>query len=268
MPSLTAPIDELAISQAIVESFAQDFFASLRLDVAIVGAGPAGLTAARKIAQAGLRVAVFERHLYVGGGMWGGGMLFPRVVVQPQARELLEEVGVRLQPWREGYLTADSVEAVTKCAAAALDAGAKIWVGMEVEDVVIRENDRVAGVVVNWEAVKLAGLHVDPLALLAQVVIDATGHDAQICRTVVRKIPGARLDSLDGGVPGERPMWADQGEAALVANTKEVYPGLIVAGMATNAVAAQPRMGAIFGGMLLSGKRAAELAIQAVRKSA
>ncbi len=34
---------------------------------------------------------------------------------------------------------------------------------------------------------------------------------------------------------------------AIIENTKEVYPGLIVAGMATNAVFGAPRMGPIFG---------------------
>ena len=43
-----------------------------------------------------------------------------------------------------------------------------------------------------------------------------------------------------------------------------VCPGLLVAGMAANAVFNAPRMGAIFGGMLLSGKKAAELAIKLV----
>ncbi|MBA7660672.1 Thiamine thiazole synthase [subsurface metagenome] len=55
-------------------------------------------------------------------------------------------------------------------------------------------------------------------------------------------------------------MWAEVGERELVANTGEVYPGLLVAGMAVNAAFGLPRMGAIFGGMLLSGKKAAELA--------
>jgi len=56
-------------------------------------------------------------------------------------------------------------------------------------------------------------------------------------------------------------MWAERGEAEILDNTREVYPGLLVAGMAANAVFGSPRMGAVFGGMLLSGKRAAELAL-------
>ena len=255
-----SPLDEATISQLIVESFARDFVESLRLDVAIVGAGPSGLTAARLLARDGLKVAVFERHLYVGGGMWAGGMLFPRIIVEEQARSLLDDVGVKMEAWRPGYLVADAVEAVAKCTAAALEAGARIWVGVTVEDVVIREQNRIAGVVINWQAVELAGMHVDPLAILAPVVIDATGHDAEVCRTVVRKIPGVRLESPTGAVPGECSMWAEVGESVLVENTREVCPGLIVAGMAANAVAAGPRMGAVFGGMFLSGQKAAELA--------
>ncbi|MCD6350550.1 MAG: thiazole biosynthesis protein [Armatimonadetes bacterium] len=256
------PLQETAITRAIMESFVEDFGNSLDLDCAIVGAGPSGLTAARLIARQGFKVAVFERELHVGGGMWAGGMLFPRIVIEPQARRLFDEIGVTLKEWKEGYLVADAVEAVARSTTAALDAGALIWVGLNAEDVVIREEDRIAGLVINWHAVDEAGLHVDPMGVLARVVIDASGHDASICRTVLRKVPGARMDSPDGTVPGEKPMWATKGENVLVANTREVYPGLIVAGMAANAVAGGERMGAVFGGMLLSGEKAAQLVVE------
>jgi thiamine thiazole synthase len=49
-------------------------------------------------------------------------------------------------------------------------------------------------------------------------------------------------------------MWAEKGEEALIAATREVYPGLVVAGMAANAVSGGHRMGPVFGGMLLSGE--------------
>ncbi|HEX58824.1 MAG TPA: ribose 1,5-bisphosphate isomerase, partial [Methanomicrobia archaeon] len=43
---------------------------------------------------------------------------------------------------------------------------------------------------------------------------------------------------------------------------REVYPGLFVAGMAANAVAGAHRMGAVFGGMLLSGKKVADIILR------
>jgi len=112
----------------------------------------------------------------------------------------------------------------------------------------------------------MAKLHVDPLAIRAKVVIDATGHDSEICRIVVKKL-GAKLKTKTGEVMGEKSMLADAGEKALIKNTREVYPGLLVAGMAANAVYGSPRMGAIFGGMLLSGKKAAEEASKILRKA-
>jgi sulfide-dependent adenosine diphosphate thiazole synthase len=42
-----------------------------------------------------------------------------------------------------------------------------------------------------------------------------------------------------------------------VENTRECFPGLYVPGMAANAVYGGYRMGPIFGGMLLSGQKAA-----------
>lgn len=255
-------VDETTITALITRSFCEDFLADLELDVAVAGAGPAGITAARYLSAAGLRTAVFERNLHVGGGMWGGGMLFPRIVVQEEAAPILEEAGVTLRPVEKGLYVADSVEAVSCCTAAAVHAGARIWVGMGVEDLVLREDDRVCGVVLNWMAVERAGLHVDPMAVRSRLVIDATGHDAEICRTLLRKVPGLRLPTESGGVMGERPMWAAKGEEALVGNTREVHPGLVVAGMTANAVFGSHRMGAVFGGMLLSGRRAAELALE------
>ena len=58
---------------------------------------------------------------------------------------------------------------------------------------------------------------------------------------------------------GERSLNVELGEQTTVENTKEIYPGLFVSGMAANGVSGSFRMGPIFGGMLMSGKKAAEL---------
>jgi len=257
-------IDEITISRAITESFMKDFLEVMDVEVALGGAGPAGMTAAYYLAREGVKTVVFERQLRVGGGMPGGGMMFNRIVVQEEGKKLLDEFDVQTKEYEKSYYIADSLEATSTICSKAIKAGAKIFNLISIEDVMIREDDRISGLVLNWSATSLAGLHVDPLAIRAKMVIDATGHASEICHIIVNKV-GGKLRTKTGGVSGEKPMWAEIGEREIVENTKEVYPGLIVAGMAANAVFGAPRMGPIFGGMLLSGKRAAEVAIKMLR---
>jgi len=250
-------LDEVMITKAIVEDFMKTFVEHTEVDVAIAGAGPSGMVAAKYIADEGVKVAVFERKLSVGGGMWGGGMMFPRIVIQDEAKRILDDFEINYWEREDGYFIANSIEAVGKLASKTIAAGAEMFNLMSVEDVVIREK-KIAGVVINWSAAELAKLHVDPLSVRSKLVIDGTGHDAGVCKVVERKIPGALK------VVGEKPMWADVGERFLLDATKEVYPGLIVTGMAANTVAGGPRMGPIFGGMMLSGEKAAKLALSKI----
>ena len=252
-------MDEIIISKAITESYIKDLLEFMDVDVAIVGAGPSGLVASYYLAKMGIKIVLYERRLSIGGGMWGGGMMFNRIVVETEAKQILDEFGVRAKEYQRGYYVADSLETASTLCSQSLKAGARIFNLLTIEDVMIREDDRVTGLVLNWSAVGLANLHIDPLTIRSKLVIDATGHDAELCRIVARKI-GPKLRTATGEVVGEKSMWAEVGERELVNNTKEVYPGLLVAGMAVNAVFGLPRMGAIFGGMFLSGKKAAELA--------
>jgi thiamine thiazole synthase len=252
-------LDEVKVTKAIVESYTESFLKCTDVDVALVGAGPANLMAAKRLAEADAKTVLFEKRLSVGGGIWGGGMMFPRIVVQKEACRILDEFGIWYREYDDEYYVASSIETVAKLTAGAIDAGAEIINLVNVEDVMIREDDRVVGLVINWTATEMAGLHVDPLAIRSRMVIDGTGHDASVCRVVQKKIPGAFAPR---GVPGEKPMWAEVGERTVVEAVREVYPGLIVAGMAAATVSGGPRMGPIFGGMLLSGERAARLALE------
>ena len=257
------PLDDIEISGLIIERYLRKLKENLELDVAIAGAGPAGLTAAYYLAKAGLKVAIFERKLSVGGGMWGGGMMFNEIVVQDDGKTILDEFGITTK--QEGrYYTADAVESVSTICSKASQAGARIFNLISVEDLLLVD-ERVCGFVINWTAVQMASLHVDPLTIRAKYCIEATGHPLELLRTLVRK-DEAKLDTPTGSIMGERSMWAEIGEKALVDNTKEIYPGLYVAGMAANAAYGSPRMGPIFGGMLLSGKIAAGKIIEELRK--
>jgi thiamine thiazole synthase len=259
-------MDEVVISRAIIESYMKDFMEAMEVDVAIAGAGPAGLVTAYYLAKDGIRAVVFERQLRVGGGMPGGGMMFNHIVLQEEGKRILDEFDVSAREYEKGYYVAGSLEAISAICLKAIRAGAKIFNLVSVEDVMIREDDRIAGLVLNWSAVSWSKLHVDPLTVRCRVAVDATGHGAEVCGIVARKI-GPKLGTKTGDVMGEGAMWAEKGETQILENTREVCPGLVVAGMTANAVFGSPRMGAIFGGMLMSGKKAAQIAKELLSQS-
>ncbi len=260
---LSMMIKEIEISRAIIERFLSELLANLQTDVVIVGAGPSGLTAAWKIAEKGLKAVVFERALKPGGGMPGGGMMFSGIVVQNDAAGILNELGVRLIEQRPGYFVADPLETLGALLVRSSRAGVKIFNLISAEDVVLIE-ERVCGLVINWSAVEMAKLHVDPLTVATRAVVDATGHAAEVVNRLVQKAR-VKLNTSSGGFEGEGPMWADRAERLVLENTREVFPGLWVTGMAANAVAGGPRMGPIFGGMFLSGQRVADEIVQKLK---
>ncbi|MHA1595253.1 MAG: sulfide-dependent adenosine diphosphate thiazole synthase [Candidatus Baldrarchaeia archaeon] len=258
--SLTA-VDERVITRAIIDQAAMDWVDIADVDVVVVGAGPSGLTAARYLSKSGLKTVLFEKMLSFGGGIGGGGMLFHKVVVESPADEILREVGCKVEKVSENVFVADSAEMIAKLASAAIDSGVKIILGVTVEDVIYREVPlRITGVVIQWTAVSLSNLHVDPLAVRAKAVIDCTGHNAEVVSIAAKKIP-----QLDISVKGEGAMFAAKGEQLVVEMSGKVCDGLYVAGMAAAALHGCPRMGPIFGGMLLSGKKVAEQVLRDIK---
>ncbi len=250
-------LSEITITKAIVDRFFRKFMDCVDVDTAIVGAGPAGLVAAYFLSRAGRKVAVFERKLSIGGGMWGGGMMFNEIVVQEAGKEILDVFGITTKEYEPGYYTADAIETASTICSHAMKAGARIFNCMSVEDVMIREG-RVIGLVINWSPVEMAGLHVDPLTITAGNIVDATGHATEVLHVIERKAD-VKLFTETGKVLGERSMWAEKAEQLTLENTRRICPGVYVAGMSANAAFGGPRMGPIFGGMLLSGKRVAQL---------
>ncbi|MFA5177122.1 MAG: sulfide-dependent adenosine diphosphate thiazole synthase [Candidatus Omnitrophota bacterium] len=248
-------LDEIKISRAIIESYQQKLIKALDVEVAIVGAGPSGMVCGYYLAKAGKKVVLFERKLSVGGGMWGGGIMFNEIVVQEGAKKILEEFGVRARRYAEGYYLADSIDSVSTICSQAVHAGLRIFNLISAEDVMVRSK-RVCGLVLNWTAVEMANLHVDPLTMRAKFVVDATGHPAEIARIVERK-SGIKLNTKTGKTMGEQSMHAQEGEQTIVKNSKEICPGLYACGMCANAVCGGARMGPIFGGMLLAGRKVA-----------
>ena len=164
-------LEEPEISKAILCTYHERLLDRIVSDVIIVGAGPAGMTAAIRLARAGLKVTLLEKRLSPGGGIWGGGMGMSQTVVQEDALPLLDDLGVKYEPRRKDLYATDAIELAAGLCLRTVQAGVALFNLMTVEDVCLRTR-RVTGVVVNRTTIAGA-LPVDPIAFSAKAIVDA-----------------------------------------------------------------------------------------------
>ena len=255
-----SPVGEKDITRAIVTEFTKQFEEYVESDCIIIGSGPSGLMAGRNLAKAGKKVLIVERNNYLGGGFWIGGYLMNKVTIRHPGERILDELGIPYTEVSKGLLVTDGPHACSKLIASACDSGVKFANMTVFEDLVLREDGRIYGAVINWTPISALPREitcVDPVAIESQIIIDATGHDAQ----VVKKLEERGLIKTKGFGA----MWVEKSEDLILEHTGEVHPGLIVTGMAVSTTYGLPRMGPTFGGMLLSGEVAAEIALEELK---
>ncbi len=245
---------EKDVTKAIVEHYLHELVENIESDVVIIGGGPSGLMCGRDLSLSGKKVVILEANNYLGGGFWLGGYLMNPITFRAPSNEVLSELGIPYTQKQEGLFIANGPHACSKLISAACDAGVSIMNMTKFDDIVIKDN-KVTGVVMNWTpvgALPRAITCVDPIAIETKVVIDATGHDAVVLQALQRR---GLLEPKGFGA-----MNVESSEDEVVDHTSEVFPGLIVTGMAVSTMYGLPRMGPTFGGMLLSGRKAANVA--------
>jgi len=249
------PLREAEITRSIAQEFYKQFDRLVESDVIIIGAGPSGLVCGRELALAGHNVLIVEQNTHLGGGFWSGGYLMTKAAIAAPAHELLVKLGVHCTEVKPGMHIVEAAHACAKLIGAAYDAGVKVLNLTKVVDLIVRKENKVEGVVVNWAPVENMGhdlVHVDPIALESKIVVDATGHDAVALQYLSKR-------GLYKAVPGNGAMWVEKSEQLVLDNTGEVYPNLFVVGLSVAAVYGTPRMGPAFGAMLMSGVIGAEV---------
>ena len=278
--SLFSSASEKEVTRAIVRTFMSQLDELIESDVIILGSGPSGLIAGAELAGSGHRVLIIERNNYLGGGYWLGGYLMNKVTVRDPGQKIWDAQGVAYTEFSPNLFVADGPWATSAAIHAACQAGVKFLNLTEMVDLVIRDRGAVRGVVMNWSPVHAMPREltcVDPVAIECKILIDATGHQAEAVTKLHERghitVPGyrrlgittvAQVSANNGFAGHDNPahdsMWVEKSEDLIVANTGKVHDGLYVCGMSVATTFGLPRMGPTFGGMLLSGKRVAELA--------
>lgn len=257
-----APIEESVIAREMTSRYMEDMIRFAESDVVVVGAGPAGLMAAYILGKYGVKTSLIEANIAPGGGAWVGGQLFSAMIIRKPAHLLLDELGVAYVE-KENYVVLKHAAQYTSTVLSKVlnfDC-VKLFNGVAVEDLIVHD-DEVTGVVTNWMPVtKIHGQQccMDPNMIRSRVVISSCGHDGPFGATGVKRL--AQIGLLDN-VPGMKALNVQQSEHDVVKYTQEIVPGMIVAGMEVAEAFGTNRMGPSFGAMLVSGYKAALIALQ------
>ncbi|KAF7811135.1 thiamine thiazole synthase 2, chloroplastic [Senna tora] len=246
------PIKESIVSREMTRRYMTDMITYADTDVVVVGAGSAGLSCAYELSKnPSVRVAIIEQSVSPGGGAWLGGQLFSAMYDEQEDYVVIKHAALFTSTIMSKLLARPNV---------------KLFNAVAAEDLIVKD-ERVAGVVTNWALVSMnhdTQSCMDPNVMEAKVVVSSCGHDGPFGATGVKRLKS--IGMIDS-VPGMKALDMNTAEDAIVRLTREVVPGMIVTGMEVAEIDGAPRMGPTFGAMMISGQKAAHLALKALGKN-
>ncbi|XP_021758810.1 thiamine thiazole synthase, chloroplastic-like [Chenopodium quinoa] len=259
------PIRESIVSREMTRRYMTDMITYADTDVVVIGAGSAGLSCAYELSKnPDINVALIEQSVSPGGGAWLGGQLFSAMVVRKPAHRFLDELGIEYDE-QDNYVVIKHAALFTSTIMSKLLArpNVKLFNAVAAEDLIVKSG-RVAGVVTNWALVSMnhnTQSCMDPNVMEAKIVVSSCGHDGPFGATGVKRLQDIGMIKT---VPGMSALDMNSAEDAIVRLTREVVPGMIVTGMEVAEIDGAPRMGPTFGAMMISGQKAAHLALRAL----
>lgn len=254
------------MSRHMTRRYLTDMLTHADTDVVVLGAGAAGLSCAYELSKnPSVQVAIVEQSVSPGGGAWLGGQLFSAMIVRKPAHHFLDELGIEYDE-EDNFVVIKHAAIFTSTIMSKLlpRPNVKLFNAVAAEDLIVK-NGRVGGVVTNWALVSMnhdTQSCMDPNVMEAKVVVSSCGHDGPFGATGVKRLKSVGMIE---SVAGMKALDMNTAEDAIVRLTREVVPGMIVTGMEVAEIDGAPRMGPTFGAMMLSGQKAAHLALMSLR---
>ena len=147
-----------------------------------------------------------------------------------------------------------------RCLVKCLDSGIKVLFPANFVDIVYTRE--VTGYVLRGIAVEI-GLR--KVLVYANVTVDTT-QNADVVRKVIDEIPHVDLPTPNGSILGIRGFWPEESDKAMVSNTRRIFPGLVVCGIAANTVFGSPKPFNDLTSIILSAKKASYVVKSELRK--
>ncbi|XP_044973121.1 thiamine thiazole synthase 2, chloroplastic-like [Hordeum vulgare subsp. vulgare] len=259
------PMKESVASREMTRRYMTDMIADVNTDVIIIGTGSAGLSCAYELSKdPSVNIAIVERSVSPGGSGWLGSQLFSAMVVRKPAHLLLDEINIEYDE-QEDYVVIKHAALFTSTLLSRLLAqpNVKLFNAVVVEDLVVKEN-RVAGVITNWALASMnqdIKSHIDPNVMEGKIVVSSCGHEGLFSANGVKRLEDIGTINT---MPRMKALDVNTAEDAIVSLTREVVPGMIVAGIEVAEIDGPHRMLPTFGATIISGQKAAHLALKAL----
>jgi thiamine thiazole synthase len=260
-------VSQSVITRIMAERYSEQIKDVTRSDIIVAGAGVSGLCCAYELSKhPDVQVSVFEKSLALGGSSWIGAQNMGSMILRKPSHHMLYELDIDFED-HENFVVIRHAAALVSTLIAKIcqSKSVRIMNGTSIREISLR-GDEVRGVMASYTSNTSSS---SPLFFGTSVLVSCCGTVDLAGSLALR-----RLNSMGWTNPIElaiydnffnRPFDMNFVEDAIVHHTREVSPGLVIAGSEIAFLDCTGQAGPTNGSTMQSGVKAAHLALERLK---